>query len=357
MSTAIAISRDKKLAKALRAGLLKGADEVTTATNVDSIPKNGKATLLAVHVDKNAEQQIRTCLARLPNDAKLIVVVPKSQLRAIATALQTSAQVCAVVTVDRATKATMSRVAAGLAHGDVFGLGRFLPDDSEVHSAVLGSYADKEACLEQLEAFAKTNQIRAKYRDAILQCTDEMLMNALYIAPREATTTSQIQLTNDKQSLVARAQRSVEVEYALTDKSMWVCVRDQYGSVQRRNLLDQWEETVIAHEDASDTGDHALGIYIMSNASTSMHVHLAPGVATEFVCSFDLKAAKLQLRELEIVEEQDAGRIAELKTARQLTAETSFADPSEGDSRSPIFLVAAVLAVVVAILVVALLLN
>lgn len=356
MSTAIAISRDKKLAKTLRAGLLKGVADVTTAASVDGL-KKGNHRLAAVHVDGGAvDEQIRGCLSRVAKDAQLIVIAAKSDLRAFAHALQTSPQVAAVMTTGRADHNNTARAARGMSEGNVFGLHRFVGDDAEIRSAVLTSYADKLACLDQLERFAKSHQIRAKYREAMLQAADEMLMNALYIAPREATTTSQIDLTTDKQNLVARAQRVVQVEYAYADDTIWVAVRDHYGSIDRRRLLRQWEDTLIAHEDSSDTDDHALGLYIMSNASTSMHLHLAPGLASEVVCSFDTRAAKLKLTELEIVEETDGERLAALKAARDTAPETTAA-ATGADQRSSMVWLVAVLVVIAVVLVIALALR
>lgn len=357
MSTAIAISRDKKLAKALRAGLLGSATNVTTAPTADALPKNGTATLLAVHADANVDQHLHTCVARAPSDARMIAVMPKPNLGAIVDALQVDQRVAAVVTVDRADKATISRIASALSGSAVFGLTRFVGDETEVHSAVLSSFGDKLRCLDQIEELAKSHQVRAKYREAILQCADEMLMNALYIAPREAATAGELELGRDKQSVVARAQRAVEVQYAHTRDTMWVAVRDQYGSIRRDTLLEQWQETIRAHENKRDTEDHSLGVYIMSNSSTSMHLHLAPGVATEVVCSFDLKAPKLQLREIEFVEERDAKRIAELKSAAAVVTESGTSETGETGTRSPIVLVAAGLGVIVLVLLLAVLLR
>lgn len=353
MSTAIAISRDKKLAKTLRAGLLKGVTDVTTAASVDALDNKSGHRLAAVHVDDDAAEQIRDCLGCVSKDAQVIVIAAKSDLGAFARALQTSPQVAAVMTTARADHGNTARAARGMSEGGVFGLRRFLGDDDEIKSAVLTSYADKLACLDQLERFAKSHQIRAKYREAMLQSADEMLMNALYIAPREVTTAD----GGGKQTLRDLAQRRVQVEYAYAGDTLWVAVRDYYGSVDRDRLLRQWKDTLDAHEDASNTDDHALGLYIMSNASTSVHLALAPGVASEFVCSFDTRAAKLKLQEFEIVEETDAARIKSLKATRDRAPETTIAGTGEEAQRSSIMWLVAVLAVIVVVLVIALALS
>jgi hypothetical protein len=240
-------------------------------------------------------------------------------------------------------------VARRIEEGGVFGLESLVPDGTEIQSVMVGSYRDKLACLDQLEGFAESRKIRGKYRESILQCADEMLMNALYVAPREAASILKISAT--KASIAEHARRGVEVRWTYAHRTLFLAVRDTYGSLTREGLLRGWRQAIEASS-AAAVG-RGLGLFIMTNGSSSVSFSHVPGVATECICSFDTTASKLQLEEVALYEETDDKRIAEIEAASaaaRMSSEVTGADRESSPPWAILGLIAIVVILAVAVL-------
>src|SRR3569623_3491952 len=77
----------------------------------------------------------------------------------------------------------LSAMATRVLNCDIFGLVKMIRWGTLVHSQLVGDYQEKALCISQGSEFAESMGVRRKYREAIEQCLDEMLMNALYDAP------------------------------------------------------------------------------------------------------------------------------------------------------------------------------
>lgn len=342
--SAIVACDDGRLAAALAAGLRAAFDDVTVAESVEAIPDSALAEVIAVYAPDDAAGAVRKSVKKLPGVSVLVIVPPGKEAEAIA-AMRSAYGVAGVLTTDRVSEATVSAVARRLSGEPVFGL-EHVVDGAEVFTERVTSYADKLACISELERFAKSNGVRRKYLDPIIQCADEMLMNALYVAPLEAQSGG----ASAPSSLADRLARGVIVQYAAHDGTIYLAVRDSYGSLRRDALLNSWARAVETAKSGAGTPDFGLGLYLMSNSSSSVRFNIAPGVATECICTFDTRAKKVHLTELGVFGESDRTRVKKLEQQRDAWAKeararraAAEAQVSEG-SRAPILI--GVLAVV-----------
>jgi hypothetical protein len=177
----------------------------------------------------------------------------------------------------------------------------------------VASYGDKVRCIERLQRAAEQALVRGKYRDAIAECADELMMNALYGAPRAAAAGGAG--SGGKRAIAERVARTVRVEWARAGDWFHLAVLDRWGALRREDLLDRWGEALAEGSRADDGA--GLGMSIVAASSTAIHFTVAPGAATECVCSFDTRQTKLHLQEVALVRETDAGRIAELRRTLQ----------------------------------------
>jgi len=289
----------------LRAAMAAAADQVVEASEPEELPA-GCAPALAVVAAGDDEGWIARAAARLPVQTALIAVLGDAQPLELVRALGAQPRMVVALAASRATPSAMAALARRLT-GDGTGLARWFPAGAVVQTAEVGSYADKVACIARLQQDAEASMIRGKYRDAIAECADEVLMNALYAAPRAAAAGARV----GKQAIAERAARSVSVAWVRAGDTFYLAVRDSWGSLRRDALLGSWAGALAGGGEAGA----GLGMSIVAGACTSVHFTCAPGVATECVCTFDLRQTKLQLQEVGVTIESDPARIDELRRA------------------------------------------
>ena len=296
-----------------------------------------------MYAPSDAAGAVRQCVKKLPGVSVLVIVSDDSGPEAIA-AMRAAYGVAGVLTSARVAEHTVAAIARRLAGGEVFGLASLVPDGAEIYTERVTSYKDKLSCISELERFATAQGVRRKYLEPIVQCADEMLMNALYVAPHEAQSSGAARGV----ALADRFARGVIVQYAAHDGLIYLAVRDSYGSLRRDALLNSWSKAVEAATSGEGMPDIGLGLYIMSNSSSSVRFNIAPGVATECICTFDTRAKKVRLTELGIFGESDRARVSRLKTERDAWAREAAAPGRTVDraGRGPIGIVVILLAAV-----------
>jgi hypothetical protein len=343
----LAISDDPDIATILRDGLKHAVENVTTALAVDMLPQIGAADIVALHAHDAVDQDV---IDQLPGTAYVILLVDNAKVDDYADLLTIEDRVVAVLDAADTTSAAIAAIARRVTSGAVFGLADRTPSGTEIHTLHIQSFTQKLACLERIKKFAKDSKVRGKYREAILGCADELLMNALYVAPNEAAAASPAQEL-DKETIAARAQLPVVVQYAVAEHKFYLSVSDTYGTIDRDTLLRRWRHAIGAQREG---GESALGLFIITNTSTTVSFNELPGVATECVCSFDLKAAKIELEEFGFYREIDADAIAALETAVLApppAPEASVEAPVEGPSPAVKLALVIAIAIVIAAIV------
>jgi len=303
----IAISPDKALAKRMSLALMAAGGAVETLPSPDSLGKGEiQASAVVFHVDgPNPASQVAPLIDRLRDGASIIVVLPKSNLAETVSVMELSDRVAGVLVADQLASVSLSSMATRILYGDIFGLEKIIPWGNRVYSALVGDYQEKSVCISEISEFAGAMRVRRKYREAIEQCIDEMLMNALYDAPVDASGEMLFAKIPTKSRITMRLEQKAVVQYACDGKTFTVSVRDNYGTLARETVM-QYLHKCIHSDDQIDrkTGGAGLGLYIMANATTQFLFNVLPGVATECICSFDLTAPKVQLKHFGFFEER-----------------------------------------------------
>ncbi len=289
----------------LRAAVGAAAEQVVEASEPEELPA-GCAPSLAVIDAGDDRDFIARAAARLPEGTALLVVLGDAPPLQLVQALAAQPQVVAAVAASRATPSAMASLARRLTGGGA-AAARWLPAGAVAQTAQVSSYADKLHCIARLQQDAEASMIRGKYRDAIAECADEILMNALYAAPRAAAAGARV----GKQAIAERAARSVGVSWVRAGDTFYLAVRDSWGSLRRDALVDRWAGALAG----GGEGGAGLGMSIVAGACTGVHFTVAPGVATECVCTFDLRQGKPQLQEVAVTTETDPDRIADFRRA------------------------------------------
>lgn len=350
----IAVTPDKAFGKQLAVALKAAGGVVDTYLSVDDLG-NGElsAALIAIHLDGAIAGAVPQLIPRLSGDARIIAVLPRSNLAAIVDAMQSTDRIAGIMIAEDFDITLLSAMATRVLAGDIFGLEKHVPWGAQIHSYLVGDYQEKSLCIAQISEFAESMSVRRKYRESIEQCLDEMLMNALYDAPVDEHGRPIFSEIPTKTRISLRVEQKVVVQYACDGKQFVIGVRDAFGTLDRATVLRYLHKCLHSEQQIDrKTGGAGLGLYLITNSATGVYFNVLPGVATEAVCTFALDSAKVQLTTFGFFHEKidAAGRLVS-GPSRRLPAGASHpverrqaTPPSTGSRLPTIVLTATVLA-------------
>ena len=310
----IAVSPDKAFSKQLAVALKAAGGAVDAHQTIDELGKGDlQAALLVIHLDGPLAGVAPELLPRLTADTRVIAILPRSNLAAVVDIMQASDRVAGMMVAEDFDTRNLSSMATRVLAGDIFGLEKMILWGTQIHSFLVGDYQEKSLCISQISEFAELMGVRRKYRESIEQCIDEMLMNALYDAPVDEQGKQIFSEIPTKTRISLRVEQKVVVQYACDGTQFAVAVRDAFGTLERSTVL-RYLHKCLHNEQQIDrkAGGAGLGLYLMTNSSTSVYFNVLPGVATEAVCTFDLETPKLQIETFGFFTERidAAGRLA-----------------------------------------------
>ena len=310
----VALCADKGLGKQLAVALKAAGGAVDLHASLDELGKGElQAALVVVHLDGELATAAPELVTRLTGDARIIVVLPKTNLELMVDLMQSSERFAGAIVAEDFDSAHLTGLATRILLGDIFGLEKMIPWGVQVHSQLVGDYQEKALCIAQLSEFAELMGVRRKYREAIEQCADEMLMNALYDAPVDDEGKQIFSEIPTKTRISLRVEQKVVVQYACDGKQFALSVRDAFGTLERGTVLKYLHKCLYAEQQIDrKAGGAGLGLYLMVNSATTVFFNVLPRVATEALCIFDLETPKLQLEQFGFFTEKiDAsGRLA-----------------------------------------------
>jgi hypothetical protein len=310
----IAVSPDKAFGKQLAVALKAAGGAVDSHASLAELGTGDlQAALVVLHFEGELAADIPGALARFTGDTRAIAIIPRSNLTEVVDVMMASDRVIALMTAEHFDARQLAALATRALAGDIFGLEKLLVWGTHVHSRLVGDYQDKSVCIAQISEFAELMGVRRKYREAIEQSIDEMLMNALYDAPVDEQGKQIFAEIPTKSRISLRVEQKVVVQYACDGKQFAVSVRDAFGTLERATVLRYLHKCLHAEQQIDrKAGGAGLGLYLMVNSSTRVLFNVLPGVATEATCVFDLESPKLQLEQIGFFTEKidAAGRLA-----------------------------------------------
>src|SRR5258706_642336 len=226
--------------------------------------------------------------------------MPQSTL-AKTTRLLNDVRVNHVLTTDDAGFATIAVTVHKFVTGDLFGIEKYLPTGTEVHLTRLREYKGRTAAIDEVLAYAEKVGVRRQVRSSIGQVCEELLMNALYDAPVDEKGTPLFAEVELKARLDKLSPRPVSIRYAATETGFAVAVRDRFGRLDKATVLRYIDKCLHSSQQIDrKTYGAGLGIYLIANAASQFVLNVAPGIATEVVCTFDRKSARGSLKALSV---------------------------------------------------------
>jgi hypothetical protein len=254
----------------------------------------------AVYAWDGSESGLKLVTSKMRDGAQLVGVTPPSNLASL-TRLLVDPRCNHVLTADDSGFATVAVTIQKFVTGDLFGIEKYLPKDTAVHLTRLREYKGRTAAIDEVLAYAEKVGVRRQVRSAIGQVAEELLMNALYDAPIDESGNPMFAEVDLKERLDKLSPRPVSIRYAATENGFALSVRDRFGRLDKATVLRYIDKCLHSPQQIDRKVYGAgLGIYLIANAAAQFVLNVAPGMATEVVCTFDRKTARSSLRALSV---------------------------------------------------------
>jgi len=291
----LAISSDLDQLRRIVRTLEKAGAEVDAvrspeAVGTDQIPHR----YLFCAVPSGGLDALGPLIAKLRDRAHATIVTPEATLSDLTTYLADDRINHVVVgeELDHGVYVTAKK----LLTGDIFGIEKYLPDNTPVHYARLRDFEGRGKAIQTVLDFAEESKMRRQVRLAIGSVCEELLMNALYDAPVDAEGKQVFAEVDPHDRTRSRSPRPVSIRYASTEDKFAIAVRDRFGRLAKNTILSYIDKCIHSPNQIDrKTYGAGLGLYLVANAAASYVVNVAYGIATEVVCTFD-RGAKSPLR-------------------------------------------------------------
>jgi hypothetical protein len=176
-----------------------------------------------------------------------------------------------------------------LLHGQVFGLQKYFPWGVTLYNMDVGSYEDKVAALDVLNAYAELAGARGAVRDRMALVAEELIINGMYHAPADADGKPLYRHLPRKELAKLSFERSVKVACASNGQHFAIAVRDQYGTLDKdtvnKFLGKSSDSKLVPEQRESGAG---LGLVTALKSASKLVFNLSPGIGTEVIALFDL---------------------------------------------------------------------
>jgi hypothetical protein len=168
-----------------------------------------------------------------------------------------------------------------LASGDLFGVEKYLAGATKIGERIVTTDIEKRHAMHEVAAWAEAVGARTPVVHRLAAVIDELLMNALYDAPRESRAPAD----------AAPVRRAI-LRWGSDEQRLAVSVGDPFGSLRQRDVIDHVrrarDERGRPNPMTEDDPGAGLGLYLVLANVTSLIVNVHPGQRTEVVCLFDL---------------------------------------------------------------------
>ncbi|MCA9667504.1 MAG: hypothetical protein KC503_18015 [Myxococcales bacterium] len=194
-----------------------------------------------------------------------------------------------------------------LVRKDIFGLDKYISTwGVKVHEQVLTRAEQKHDALTQLDAFLHRLDCHGSIVPAISLVADELLMNAIFNAPRDEAGKGKYVDIDRAQPLALDDHEHVTFRYACDGRYVALSVSDNFGSLDRDVIMRYLERCFLGSQGVIEEkrAGAGLGLFMVFNSITQLSFNIDQGKRTEVIALFYVRggarAFKLSGRSLNI---------------------------------------------------------
>lgn len=154
--------------------------------------------------------------------------------------------------------------------------------------------ADRDSAVAQVQLFVGKLQLPKRVAEMFGELAHELIMNAMYDAPIDAH--GRAKYAGDRKASIELAAHERPVVRVATDGTRLVLqVRDPFGRLERRHVVDGLARGLASGELDRSHGGAGLGMLVCHNASSALLFDVVRGRHTEVTAVLDVD---INLREL-----------------------------------------------------------
>ena len=165
-----------------------------------------------------------------------------------------------------------------------------LAPQTPVHSRLVSDYRGKDYTVAEIGTWASELGLAPRYSAALEQALDEMLLNALFAAPRSATGGPRYGHLPAAERLLLRAppDEQAVVRFGADARRVVISVRDRFGALRAATVLSylircaesQRLRTSPIEDKVSGSG---VGLFLITSSASELLFRLRQGRLTELV--------------------------------------------------------------------------
>jgi len=280
------LTRDNRLKRAIK--------RVTTATGANAAfigDASGidpsKPINLAIY-DARKDNPDKLFFAKVPEQAKIVYIIPGDTLVQKVTLLKDSRVTSLFCHDERFDDDEFIATATKGLRGEVFGLQKYFPWGVTTFSMLVKNYPEKGRAIDVLMRYAKLAGVRGPVRDRIQLVADELMMNALYHAPVDASGNEVYAGRSLKELAQLDKVSAIQVQYGCSGRYFGVAVRDGGGSLSRQRALEYLMRAKTGSMIEDKATGAGLGLVSVMRSVSKLVFNLDPKHSTEVIGLFDM---------------------------------------------------------------------
>lgn len=168
---------------------------------------------------------------------------------------------------------------------DIFGLDKYLTTwGINFNERTITGTASKDEATAELEDYLERLDCFKPVTRAAMLAANELIMNAMFDAPRDADGHPRYADRDRAQPLELEPHEHATLTYACDGRNVALAVKDPFGSLDREVLI-KYLQGYFAEKEEDPPGG-GLGLYLVFNSITQLTFNIQAGVATEVIASF-----------------------------------------------------------------------
>ncbi|MCC6746505.1 MAG: hypothetical protein IT371_02540 [Deltaproteobacteria bacterium] len=182
---------------------------------------------------------------------------------------------------------------------DIFGIEKYLPTwGVKVHERRIAGSDDKAAALADLEGFLNQIDCYGAIVPPISLVADELLMNAIFSAPRDGNGKPKYSEVDRRDRMVLDPLEAVDFRYACDGRYVALSVSDPFGSLDRDIIIRYLRRAFVGAqaEVEQKKAGAGLGLYMVFNSITQLTFNIQAGVRTEVIALFYVRSGARAFR-------------------------------------------------------------
>jgi hypothetical protein len=171
------------------------------------------------------------------------------------------------------------------------GIAQYLARGTQVHSIKVRNTHTRMAEVKPLFDFARKIGIPEHSINTIRNITDELLMNAMYDAPRDRNGNHKYASLPRTQEIKLNEFEAPALEFGSDGSYLGIGVLDPFGGLSEKTILAYLEKCLFNLDKQYDDkpGGAGLGLYEIYKNADHLAFNVNPGVLTEVLCLIKLK--------------------------------------------------------------------